>query len=61
MYTYVGSDVHHDKHIEAFSQKISLKDTTHFKKLQIINFSKGNIFSKQKKRPKGYTLGLFLS
>jgi hypothetical protein len=27
MYTYVGSDVHHDKHIEAFSQK-SLKDTT---------------------------------
>ena len=28
MYTYVGSDVHHDKHIEAFSQKISLKDTT---------------------------------
>ncbi len=28
MYSYVGSDVHHDKHIEAFSQKISLKDTT---------------------------------
>lgn len=28
MYTYVGSDVHHDKHIAAFSQKISLKDST---------------------------------
>ena len=28
MYSYVGSDVHHDKHIEAFSQKISLKNTT---------------------------------
>jgi hypothetical protein len=41
MYTYVGSDVHHDKHIEAFSQKISLKD--HPLQEIIANiFSKGN-------------------
>jgi hypothetical protein len=54
MYTYVGSDVHHDKHIEAFSQKISLKDTTHFKKLlPIINFSKVILsFLNKKKDPK---------
>lgn len=26
MYTYVGSDVHHDKHIAAFDQKVKLKD-----------------------------------
>lgn len=26
MYTYVGSDVHHDKHIAAFEQKVKLKD-----------------------------------
>jgi protein-tyrosine phosphatase len=26
MYTYVGSDVHHDNHIAAFEQKIKLKD-----------------------------------
>lgn len=26
MYTYVGSDVHHDKHISAFDQKVKLKD-----------------------------------
>ena len=25
MYTYVGSDVHHDNHIEAFKQKINIK------------------------------------
>ncbi|QBN20657.1 tyrosine-protein phosphatase [Flavobacterium nackdongense] len=28
MYTYVGSDVHHLKHIAAFNQKIKLKDPT---------------------------------
>ena len=26
MYTYVGSDVHHDKHIAAFDEKVLLKD-----------------------------------
>jgi protein-tyrosine phosphatase len=26
MYTYVGSDVHHDNHIAAFKQKVNLKD-----------------------------------
>jgi protein-tyrosine phosphatase len=26
MYNYVGSDVHHDKHIAAFEQKVKLKD-----------------------------------
>jgi protein-tyrosine phosphatase len=26
MYSYVGSDVHHDKHIAAFEQKVKLKD-----------------------------------
>jgi protein-tyrosine phosphatase len=26
MYTYVGSDVHHDRHIAAFDQKVKLKD-----------------------------------
>ena len=26
LYDYVGSDVHHDNHIEAFSQKIMIKD-----------------------------------
>ncbi|MGO4905996.1 tyrosine-protein phosphatase [Flavobacterium sp. W20_MBD1_R3] len=26
MYTYVGSDVHHDNHIAAFNQKVQLKD-----------------------------------
>jgi protein-tyrosine phosphatase len=26
MYSYVGSDVHHDKHIAAFEQKIRIKD-----------------------------------
>jgi tyrosine-protein phosphatase YwqE len=47
MYTYVGSDVHHDKHIEAFSQNKS--ETPHFKKLlPIINFSKGNYLINKK-------------
>lgn len=27
LYDYVGSDVHHDNHIAAFSQKVSMKDT----------------------------------
>lgn len=27
LYDYVGSDVHHDNHIAAFSQKVSVKDT----------------------------------
>jgi predicted nucleic acid-binding protein len=37
----------------AFSQKISLKDTTHFKIIANNQFFKGNtIFSKQKKDPK---------
>lgn len=26
LYTYVGSDVHHDKHIAAFEQKVTIKD-----------------------------------
>jgi protein-tyrosine phosphatase len=26
MYTYVGSDVHHDNHIASFEQKVKLKD-----------------------------------
>ncbi|TDE51260.1 tyrosine-protein phosphatase [Flavobacterium sp. GT3P67] len=26
MYTYVGSDVHHDNHVAAFKQKVKLKD-----------------------------------
>jgi tyrosine-protein phosphatase YwqE len=26
MYDYVGSDVHHDNHINAFNQKVLLKD-----------------------------------
>jgi hypothetical protein len=61
MYTYVGSDVHHDKHIEAFSQKISLKD--HPLQEIIANiFSKGNtIFSKQKKKTQRLYFGSLLS
>ena len=31
MYSYVGSDVHHDNHVAAFNQKISLKDSTPLK------------------------------
>jgi protein-tyrosine phosphatase len=31
MYTYVGSDVHHDNHITAFKQKVNLKDLTPLK------------------------------
>ena len=31
MYTYVGSDVHHDNHINAFKQKVNLKDLTPLK------------------------------
>ena len=31
MYTYVGSDVHHDNHIAAFNQKVKLKDLTPLK------------------------------
>ena len=31
MYTYVGSDVHHDNHINAFKQKVNLKDVTPLK------------------------------
>jgi protein-tyrosine phosphatase len=33
MYTYVGSDVHHDKHIASFNQKIKIKDTTPLKEI----------------------------
>lgn len=33
MYTYVGSDVHHDNHIEAFKQKINLKDSMPLKEV----------------------------
>ena len=42
LYDYVGSDVHHDNHINAFSQKIILKD---LKPLQEI--IKNNQFFKQ--------------
>lgn len=31
MYTYVGSDVHHDSHIASFNQKVHLKDLTSLK------------------------------
>ncbi|CAM2821171.1 tyrosine-protein phosphatase [Flavobacterium frigoris] len=31
MYTYVGSDVHHDNHITAFNQKVKLKDVAPLK------------------------------
>ncbi|CAM2919600.1 tyrosine-protein phosphatase [Flavobacterium frigoris] len=31
MYAYVGSDVHHDNHIAAFEQKVTLKDVTPLK------------------------------
>jgi len=31
MYSFVGSDVHHDKHIAAFEQKVRLKDLTPLK------------------------------
>ncbi len=33
MYDYVGSDVHHDNHIAAFSQKIKLKDVSPLKEV----------------------------
>lgn len=33
MYTYVGSDVHHDKHIAAFEQKVKLKDLVPLKEV----------------------------
>ena len=33
MYTYVGSDVHHDKHIAAFEQKVKLKDLAPLKEV----------------------------
>lgn len=32
MYTYVGTDVHHDNHIKAFDQKLKLKDIQPLKK-----------------------------
>lgn len=31
MYTYVGTDVHHDNHIAAFNQKVAIKDITPLK------------------------------
>ena len=33
MYSFVGSDVHHDNHIGAFHQKVKLKDTTPLKEV----------------------------
>lgn len=33
MYDYVGSDVHHDKHVASFHQKLKLKDTTPLKEV----------------------------
>ena len=33
MYTYVGSDVHHDNHIASFEQKIKLKDLVPLKEV----------------------------
>lgn len=33
MYTYVGSDVHHDNHIAAFDQKVQLKDVMPLKEV----------------------------
>jgi protein-tyrosine phosphatase len=44
MYTYVGSDVHHDKHIAAFDQKVKLKDLTALKEAITNNqFFKGEV------------------
>jgi len=31
MYSFVGSDVHHDNHVAAFNQKVKLKDWTPLK------------------------------
>jgi protein-tyrosine phosphatase len=33
MYTYVGSDVHHDNHIASFEQKVKIKDLTPLKEV----------------------------
>ena len=33
MYSYVGSDVHHDNHVAAFKHKINLKDSTPLKEV----------------------------
>ncbi|WP_091092143.1 tyrosine-protein phosphatase [Flavobacterium gillisiae] len=37
MYSYVGSDVHHDNHIKAFDQKIKLKDFAPLKEAIVNN------------------------
>lgn len=37
MYTYVGSDVHHDNHIAAFDQKVKLKDLNPLKEIIVNN------------------------
>jgi hypothetical protein len=62
MYTYVGSDVHHDKHIEGFQSKN--KSERHHPLQEIIannQFFKGNtIFSKQKKTQRLYFGSLLL-
>ena len=33
MYSFVGSDVHHNNHIMAFDKKIKIKDTTALKEV----------------------------
>jgi tyrosine-protein phosphatase YwqE len=33
MYDFVGSDVHHQKHIEAFSEKVKVKEITSLKEV----------------------------
>jgi hypothetical protein len=51
---------HHDKHIEAFSREN--KSERHHPLQEIIannQFFKGNTIFSKKKRPKGYTLGLY--
>jgi tyrosine-protein phosphatase YwqE len=37
MYDYVGSDVHHDKHINAFDMKVKLKELTPLKEVMVNN------------------------
>ncbi|PKH67668.1 histidinol phosphatase [Flavobacterium sp. ALD4] len=37
MYSYVGSDVHHDKHIAAFEQKVKMKDLVPLKETIVNN------------------------
>jgi tyrosine-protein phosphatase YwqE len=37
MYSFVGSDVHHNNHLAAFQQKIRIKDATPLKEVMANN------------------------